>query len=153
MKADHQRIDAFQLWCWWRLLRVPWTARGSNQSVLKEINPEYSLKDWCGNSSTLASWCKKPTYWKKPWCWERLKGAGEGGNRRWEGWWHHWFNGHESEQIPGYREGQESLACYSPQGHESGTTEQLNKNNKQGDPGADESGNTQEVLSVYFVSY
>ena len=43
-KAEHQRIDAFELWCWRRLLRVPWTARGSNQSILKEINPEYSLK-------------------------------------------------------------------------------------------------------------
>ena len=43
-KAEHQRIDAFELWCWRRLLRVPWTARTSNQSVLKEINPEYSLK-------------------------------------------------------------------------------------------------------------
>ena len=43
-KAEHQRIDAFELWCWRRLLRVPWTARRSNQSILKEINPEYSLK-------------------------------------------------------------------------------------------------------------
>ena len=43
-KAEHQRIDAFELWCWRRLLRVPWTARGSNQSILKEINPEYSLE-------------------------------------------------------------------------------------------------------------
>ena len=43
-KAEHQRIDAFKLWCWRRLLRVPWTARQSNQSVLKEINPEYSLE-------------------------------------------------------------------------------------------------------------
>ena len=42
-KADHQRIDAFKLWCWRRLLRVPWTARRSNQSILKEINPEYLL--------------------------------------------------------------------------------------------------------------
>ena len=42
-KAEHQRIDAFKLWCWRRLLRVPWTARASNQSILKEINPEYSL--------------------------------------------------------------------------------------------------------------
>ena len=41
-KAEHQRIDAFKLWCWRRLLRVPWTARKSNQSILKEINPEYS---------------------------------------------------------------------------------------------------------------
>ena len=43
MKAEHQRIDAFELWCWRRLLRVPWTARRSNQSILKEINPKYSL--------------------------------------------------------------------------------------------------------------
>ena len=43
-KAEHQRIDAFELWCWRRLLRVPWTARKSNQSVLKEISPEYSLE-------------------------------------------------------------------------------------------------------------
>ena len=43
-KAEHQRIDAFELWCWRRLLKVPWTARRSNQSILKEINPEYSLE-------------------------------------------------------------------------------------------------------------
>ena len=44
-KADHQRTDVFELWCWKRLLRVPWTARRSNQSILKEINPEYSLEE------------------------------------------------------------------------------------------------------------
>ena len=43
-KAEHQRIDAFELWCWWRLLRILWTARRSNQSIIKEINPEYSLE-------------------------------------------------------------------------------------------------------------
>ena len=43
-KAEHQRIDAFELWCWRRLLRVPWTERRSNQSILKEINPEYALE-------------------------------------------------------------------------------------------------------------
>ena len=43
-EAEHQRVDAFQLWCWRRLLRVPWTARRSNQSILKEISPEYSLE-------------------------------------------------------------------------------------------------------------
>ena len=43
-KAERQRVDAFELWCWRRLLRVPWTARRSNQSILKEINPEYSLE-------------------------------------------------------------------------------------------------------------
>ena len=45
IKAEYQRIDAFELWCWRRLLRVPWTARRSNQSILKEINPEYSLEE------------------------------------------------------------------------------------------------------------
>ena len=44
-KAEHRRTDAFELWCWRRLLKVPWTARRSNQSILKEINPEYSLED------------------------------------------------------------------------------------------------------------
>ena len=43
-KAEHQRIDTFELWCWRRLLRVPWTTRRSNQSILKEVNPEYSLE-------------------------------------------------------------------------------------------------------------
>ena len=50
-KAEHQRIDAFELWCWRRLLRIPWTARRSNQSILKEINPRYSLK---GHADTEA---------------------------------------------------------------------------------------------------
>ena len=58
-KAEHWRVDAFELWCWRRLLRVPWTIVRSNQSILKEINPEYSLKglmlSW--NSNTLATWC------------------------------------------------------------------------------------------------
>ena len=55
-KAKHQRIDAFELWCWRRLLRVPWTVGRSNQSILKEISPEYSLEGWCWswNSNTLA---------------------------------------------------------------------------------------------------
>ena len=54
------------MWCWRRHLRVPWTARRSNQSILKEINPEYSWKDWCWSwsSSTLATLCKEPTHWK-----------------------------------------------------------------------------------------
>ena len=58
-KDEHWRIDAFELWHWRKLLRVPWTERTSNQSVLKEISPEYSLKDWCWswNSNTLATWC------------------------------------------------------------------------------------------------
>ena len=86
-KAEHQRIDAFELWCWRRLLRVPWTARRSNQSILKEISPEYSLEGrcWSWNSNTLATWCEELTCWKKHWCWEGLK-AGEGDERGWDGW-------------------------------------------------------------------
>ena len=64
-KVEHQRIDAFELWCW-RLLKVPWTARRSNQSIIREINPEYSWKDWCWswNSSILVTWGEQPTHWK-----------------------------------------------------------------------------------------
>ena len=54
-KADHQRIDAFELWCWRRLLRVPWTARRSNQSILKGISPEFSLEGLMLNEK-LANW-------------------------------------------------------------------------------------------------
>ena len=86
-KAEHQRMDAFELWCW-RFLRVLWTAKRANQSILKEISPEYSLEglmpSW--NSNTWATWCEERTHWKRPWCWERLKAGGEGDNRGWNGW-------------------------------------------------------------------
>ena len=88
-KAECQRIDAFELWCWRRLLRVPWTARRSNQSFLKEISPEYHQKDWCWswNSNTWPTWCEELTHWKRPWCWERLKEGGEeGDDREWDDW-------------------------------------------------------------------
>ena len=68
-KAEHRRIDAFELWCWRRLLRVPWTARRSNQSmpVLKSVL-NIHWKDWCWswNSNTLATWCEELTHWKRP---------------------------------------------------------------------------------------
>ena len=88
-QAANWRIDAFQLWYWRRLLRVPWIARRSNQSILKEISHEYSLKDWCWswNSNTLANWCEELTlHWKRPWSWERLKAGGEGDDRGWDDW-------------------------------------------------------------------
>ena len=73
-----------QMLSWRRLLRVPWTARRSRQSILKEISPEYSLESW--NPNTLATWCEELTAWKRPWCWEQLKAGGEGDDRGWEGW-------------------------------------------------------------------
>ena len=87
-KAEHRRTDAFELWCWRRLLRAPWTARRSNHSILKEISPTCSLEEWCWswNSSTLATSCKELTHWKRPWCWERLKVGKEGDDSRWDGW-------------------------------------------------------------------
>ena len=87
-KAERRRIDAFELWYMRRLLRVPWTARRSNQSILKEISLEYSLEGLMLklNSNTLAIWCKVLTHLKRPRCWERLKAWGEGNERGWDGW-------------------------------------------------------------------
>ena len=78
LKAKHQRIDAFELWCWRRLLRVLWTARRSNQSILKEISPEYSLEGLMLKLQlqSLAIWCEEMTHWKRPWCWERSETKG-----------------------------------------------------------------------------
>ena len=86
-KAEHRRIDVFELWHLRKLLRVPWTARRPNYLILKEINPEYSLKDWCWrwSSNTLIIWWEEPTHWKTPWCWGRLK-AGKGDDGGWDGW-------------------------------------------------------------------
>ena len=86
-KAEHWRIDAFELWCWWRLLRVPWTVRSSNQSILKEISPGCSLEGLMLklNSNTLDTWCEELTHLKSPWCWERLRAGGEGDDRGWDG--------------------------------------------------------------------
>ena len=86
-KAERQKIDAFELWCWRRLLRVPWTTRRSNQSILKETSPGCSLEGLMLRLKlqTLATSCEELTHWKRPWCWEGL-GAGEGDDRRWDGW-------------------------------------------------------------------
>ena len=87
-KAERWRIDAFELWCWRRLLQIPWTARRSSQSVLKEISPECSWKNgcWSWNSNNLATWCEELTHWKRLWCQERLRAGGEGDDRGWDGW-------------------------------------------------------------------
>ena len=85
-KAEGCRIDAFEPWCWRRLLRVPWTARRSNQS--RGTSPEYSLErlmlNW--SSNTLATWCEELTHWKRLWCWEGLEAGGEGDARGWDVW-------------------------------------------------------------------
>ena len=102
----------FKTWCWRRLLRVPWMARRSNQSILIFIVLNIHWKNWCWswNSNTLATGCEELTHYKRPWCWERLKVGGEGDNRVWDGW-HHRLDGHEFEQASGVGGGQGSLAC------------------------------------------
>ena len=96
-KAECWRIDAFELWCWRRLLRVPWTARRQNQSILKEINPEYSLKDWC--------WSWSSNIWPpdvKSWLIGKDPDAGQDWRQEVKEMtemvgWHHWLNGLEFE--------------------------------------------------------
>ena len=86
-KAERWRIDAFELWCWRRLLRVPQTARRWNQSILKKSILNIHWKDWCWSwgSSILATWGEEPTHWERPWFRERLR-EGEEGDRGWDGW-------------------------------------------------------------------
>ena len=129
-KAEHQRIDAFELWCWRRLLRVPWTARRCNQSILKEISPGISLEGMMLKlkANTLDTSCKKLTIWKdsdarRDWGQEEKETTKD----EMAGW-HHRFNGCEFEWIPGDGDGQGSLACCDSWGHkESDTTDQLNR--------------------------
>ena len=86
-KAEHRRIDAFELWCWRRLLRVPWTVRRSNHSILKEISP------WCSLEGLMLKLklqyfghlMQELTHWKRLWCWEGLGARGEGDYRGWDG--------------------------------------------------------------------
>ena len=87
-EAEHWKIDAFELWCWRRLLRVPWTAKRSNQSILKEISPGCSLEGLMLKLKlhTLATSCEELTHLKRPWCWERLRAGEEGDDRGWSGW-------------------------------------------------------------------
>ena len=87
-KAELWRIDAFELWCWRRLLKVPWTARRPNQSILKEISPRCSLE---GQMLKLklqyfGHLMQKADSFERPWCWETLGAGGEGDNRGWDGW-------------------------------------------------------------------
>ena len=126
-KVECQIIDAFELWCWRRLLRVPWTARRSNQSILKEINPEYSLEG-------LMPKLKLQHFGHLMWRTDSLEktltlGKIEGGRKRGRQRmrWHHQLDGHELEQALRVGDGQGSLTCCSPWGcKELDTTEWLN---------------------------
>ena len=141
-KAEWQRIDAFELWCWRRLLRVPWNARRSYQSILNEISPEYSLEGlmlklklryfghlmWRADSfeKTLKKKKKKKRK-KRPWCWERLRAGGEGDKGNEMIGWHHRLSRHVFGWTTGVGDGQGGLACCrSRVNKESDTTERMN---------------------------
>ena len=129
-KVEHWRINAFELWCWRRLLRVPWTTRRSNQSIIKEINQSWIfIGRTDAEAETSVLWPPDAKNWLngkdpdagKEWRWEE-KGMPED---EMVGW-HHQLDVHESEQAPGVGDGQGSLVCCSPWGHkESDTTEWL----------------------------
>ena len=86
--AEHQWIYAFELWCWRRRLRIPWTARRSNQSILKEISPGCSLEGLMLKLKLqyIGHLMWRADHWKRPWFWERLRAGGEGDDRGWDGW-------------------------------------------------------------------
>ena len=106
-ESERHRIDVFELWCLRRLLRVPSTARSSNQSILKEINPEYSLEGLMLKLrlQNFGPLCKEMIYWKRLWCWEQWKAGDED---EMVGW-HHQLNAREFGQTLGDSEGQRIL--------------------------------------------
>ena len=87
-KAECWRIDALELWCWRRLLRVPWTARRSNQSILKEISPGCTLEGLMLRLKLqyFGHLMQRVDSLEKTWCWEGLRAGGEGDDRGWDGW-------------------------------------------------------------------
>ena len=118
-KVERWRFDAFELWFWRKLLRVPWTSKRSNQSILKEISPEYSLEglmlklklQYFGHLMQRTDW-----FWKDPDAGKDWRQEEKGTTEDKMVGWHHWLNEHEFEQAPGVGDGQGSLACCSPWG-------------------------------------
>ena len=123
-KAEHQRIDTFELWCWRRLFRVPWIAKRSNQSILKEISPEYSLEALLLKLQYFGHLMQRSDSLEKILMLGKIEDRRRRGQQM-DGW-HQQLSRHEFEQTLKDSEGQESLACCSPWGHkESNMTEQL----------------------------
>ena len=128
-KAERQRLDAFELWCWRRLLRVPWTARRSNWVNSKGNKP------WIFIGRTEAE-AESPIIWPpdaKSWLIWKGPNAGKDGRQEEKRMtenemvgWHHWLNGHEFRWTPGASDGEGGLVCHGSQGHkELDTTERL----------------------------
>ena len=115
MKAEHGRIDAFELWCWRRLLRVPLTARRSNQSILKELSPEYLLEGLMLKLQSFSHLMQRTDSLEKTLMLGKIKGR----RRRWQDemvGWHHQLNRHAFEWTLGVGDGQGGLECCNPLG-------------------------------------
>ena len=129
-KAECQRMDDFELWCWKRLLTVPWTARRSNQSILREISPEYSLEGLDAEAETLILFPPDVKNWligKDPDAGKDWRREDKGTTEDEMFGWRHRLNGYESERTPRVGDGQGGLACCSRWGcKESDMTEWLN---------------------------
>ena len=112
-KAEHWRIDAFELWCWRRLLRVPWAARRSNQSILKEISPGWSLEGLMLKLKLyyFGHLMRRADSFDKTLMLGKIEGRRRRGwqRMRWFGW-HHWHNGHVFGWTPAVADGQGGLA-------------------------------------------
>ena len=122
--AECQRIDAFELWCWRRLLRVPWTERRSNQSILKEISPEHSLEGL--KLQNFGHLMQKTDSLEKTDAGKDWRQEEKGMTEDEMVGWHHWLDGHKFEQTLGDGGGHGSLVCCSPWGcKELNTTEGL----------------------------
>ena len=141
-KAECQRVDAFELCCWRRLLRVPWTARRSIQSTLKEISPEYSLEELMLKTETSILWPPDA----KNWLIRKDPDAGKDWRQEEKGMtedemvgWYHWLHGHEFGWTPGVGDGQGGLAFWGP------WTEWLNWTERCSNP------NLQNLLICYFI--
>ena len=118
-KAERQRIDAFELWCWRRLMRVPWTARRSNQSILKEISPKYTLEGWMLKLKLhyFVHLMRRTNSLEKTVILGKTRQEEKGIAEDEMVGWHHRPNGHEFEQTPGDSEGQGRLSFCIPWGH------------------------------------
>ena len=129
-KAECRRIDAFELWCWRRLLRVPWTARRSNQSILMENQSWIFIGRTAAEAEIPILWppdAKNWLIWKDPDTGKDWRQEEKGTTEDEMVGWHHWLNGRESEWTPGVGDGQGGLACCDSWGRkESDTTERLN---------------------------
>ena len=119
IKTECQRTDAFKLRCWRRLLKVPWTARRTNQSILREINPEYSLEGLTLKLKLqyFGYLRQQMTHWKSPWCWERMRAEREEGIRGLDDWTASPMQWTWTWATPGDGEGQGGLVRCSPQDH------------------------------------